>query len=435
MKATFLTLLLTWVVFGSSGSLSWAQEENVASASLPVSAAHSLFGDQCALCHVDFKGVSEDKCQACHAGPLHTTAQAFTPSCVSCHVEHKGLAELAQVADTQCAACHTDLRTKDDSPLRFAKKVTSFAQDHPEFAIPVTNGATPKRLRLDESGARQSDNARVKFTHEVHLKADLKGPKGPVQLACKNCHVPAADGRQMAPVTYEMACKDCHELVFDPRFPDRAVPHVLPEDVRAYLLLTFAEGRDRPPPPAPERGGRLTRPAPSLPVASSPQSVQAVEKVLYSVTCVQCHELERSSRRLPRIQATAIPAVWFPHAQFAHKAHRMLGCASCHVDVEKSGKTKDILLPGIEVCRQCHSSGAQKAGAQQNSTLADCVTCHVYHDKSTDVEWNGPFTIQRALTEGRPERKGQPEEKPRRRARPEGKTERRSQPVPGRTQP
>ena len=54
--------------------------------------------------------------------------------------------------------------------------------------------------QLDVPGGRRVDAASIKLNHKVHLKPDLKGPKGPVQLACRDCHLPAEDGVRMATV-------------------------------------------------------------------------------------------------------------------------------------------------------------------------------------------------------------------------------------------
>ena len=82
----------------------------------------------------------------------------------------------------------------------------------------------------------------------------------------------------------------------------------------------------------------------------------------------------------------AIPARWFPHSAFHHQVHlraakrrpaaRHTPCESCHsleVAVSKSQQTSDVLLPGIAVCQECHSSAG---GASQQ-----CVLCHTYHGK------------------------------------------------------
>jgi hypothetical protein len=413
MRATVFTwVMLSILVCG--GSRAWAQDAKESPEdTLPVSASHALFGKQCNLCHEPFRGASEKLCLGCHAGPLHNAAQDFVPGCLSCHVEHKGQEELAKAIQGQCVTCHADVKTKGGAPLTIAKTVTDFVQQHPQFALTVATQDPPKRLRLDERGARQMDRSNITFPHEEHLKAGLKSPKGPVQLGCKDCHVPSLDGKHMAPVTYLARCQSCHALNFDPQFPNRVVPHGSQQNVRAYLVMSFSERRGAPapaPPSVPAIRGRLTRPVLSVaPLNVTPgvaQQVSAAEKYLYTTTCNKCHVLEKGSAPVPLIVDPAIPAVWFSHARFAHRAHRMLECVACHTDVATSKKATDVLVPGIQLCRECHRAVTQEGpvAQHQNSASTQCVSCHVYHDKAGDVDWNGPFTVQRVLTEGVPKK-------------------------------
>src|SRR5262249_13622639 len=154
-----------------------ALEPDKPGATLPVSAAHALFGKQCNLCHEPFVGPSEKLCVGCHAGPLHNAAQTFTPPCVSCHVTRKGQDRLARVDTGQCLTCHSDLKTKDGTPLTVDRTVTDFVHGHPEFALTVSDTPAPEPLRLDKAGARQSDRSKIIFPHEKHLKPGLKSPK------------------------------------------------------------------------------------------------------------------------------------------------------------------------------------------------------------------------------------------------------------------
>jgi hypothetical protein len=405
VKVSVWLVLLTFTNLSLMFDVLHAQEKKgEASQAVPVSSAHALFGQQCEFCHEPLRGVVEQLCVRCHAGPAHNVVQTFTPPCGTCHTEHKGEQQLAMLSNDSCVSCHADVQLQEGATVRFAKKVTDFTQDHPQFALTVANGTSPRRLRLDDAGARQSDRATLKLNHELHLKPNLKSSKGPVQLDCKDCHAPDTDGMAMKPVKYEEHCQDCHALGFDPQFPNRVVPHGDVLYLHSYLVMTFSERRQEKPatPATPQRSGRLTRPVPSVaPISVSPsvaQRVAAAERYLYSVTCNKCHIVEGTGQPLPRIVPTAVPKIWFPHSRFAHRAHRMLECAACHEGVEKSSNTADVLLPGIQVCRDCHRASAQKDGAQQQSAPTECVTCHGYHDKSKDIQWNGPFTVKQVLT-------------------------------------
>src|SRR5579863_10098621 len=142
----------------------------------PLGHAHSLLGSKCAACHVgqaSFRRSATDQaCLACHNGPIHHADQAFTPSCSNCHVEHQGALRLASTSDRACTQCHANLTTTH-GPSKFAANIRGFDSSHPEFAA-VRPGA--------------SDPGTIKFNHHVHVKEDLRGPNGPVQLKCADCH-------------------------------------------------------------------------------------------------------------------------------------------------------------------------------------------------------------------------------------------------------
>jgi hypothetical protein len=366
-----LVLVVVCILVLLGGTWSEAQENTNSQATVPVSAAHALFGKQCGLCHEPFKGAPEPLCLKCHDGPVHAAAQTVTPSCISCHIEHKGQTKLAPVANEQCVTCHKDLKVKNGA-LLFAKKVTDFAKDHPEFAVSQKSGDGMKRVRLNEAGGSQSDRTTLLFPHEVHLKPELKSPKGQVQLTCKDCHATAEDGKQIAPVAYEKHCQSCHQLVFLPKLLNRFAPHAEPSVIRDFLVASFAK-----------------------------RQVAAAQEYLYTVTCNKCHVVENPRARMPTIARVAIPRVWLPHALFSHRSHRLLECAACHDNVTKSKTAADTNLPSIRVCQECHrASGQTTAATVQQSATVECVSCHDYHDKTKDRDWLGNFTVQRLLTEG-----------------------------------
>lgn len=354
---------------------------------------HAFFAQECFRCHKAWHGPSEEACQKCHTAPLHHRNQTFTPPCFSCHAEHREQSALAAVASQYCVQCHADLKSKESQTgaPRYQKNITDFTRDHPEFAITVAGKGVERRLRLSEKTARRADFATMKLNHQVHLKRGLKGPQGRVQLTCPSCHKPALDGLLMAPVTYDAHCKECHELGFDDQYPNRQVPHGSPEIVRAYLLRVYAEFTDemlRYPQIA--RGFPLSASTEKLD-PSIIRKVRQAESHLYSVTCKECHELNLKDGALPEVEKTGIPVIWFGHARFSHKAHRIVECESCHKGVDQSRETRDVLLPGIERCRDCHRHEGLAFSSQKSTALTQCTACHTYHDRSRGRSWVTPL--------------------------------------------
>ena len=342
----------------------------------PLARTHALLGRDCAACHVTqnvfARKVSDQACLACHDGPEHQAQQVFTPACMDCHVEHQGAFRLSDVRDESCTQCHANLKTRSGR-LTVAANITSFSDGHPEFAA----------LKARDPGT-------VKLNHQIHLSPNLRGPHGSVQLKCADCHQSA--GELMQPVNYEKHCAGCHPLQFDRRFAE-SVPHKKPEIVIDFVTAKFTSYIAAHPEEvhmADPADPRIMRPP--LPPARDAaewiaRRVADTKQLLWRKTCIECHTLKfRDPSALPEVPPAAIPARWFARAEFDHEAHQMLVCTECHSRARTSRETSDVLLPGIETCRECHNSGADSAESR-------CFECHVYHDWSKEKRIQGVFTI------------------------------------------
>lgn len=385
----------------------------------PLSPAHAVLTKDCSSCHVVsaafFGAKANDRaCLACHDGPIHHADQVFTPACSSCHVEHRGRMQLAATPDASCTQCHANLRASHSKP-NFATNVTNFESSHPEFAA----------LR-----AGFADPGTIKLNHAIHLKVNLAGPHGPVQLDCGDCHRPgtstqpprfgssdavadathitsgapaamlavaqsfgppsrSAARAYMAPPSYSKNCAGCHTLLFDKRFTE-GVPHDTTEIVHAFVVKKFQEYIAAHPSELHEAASTValpTKPLPISPRVYTPQQwvntrVAEAEQLLWAKTCKQCHALgltANAAAQLPAVAKSNITVRWFPHAVFDHDQHRLAACETCHVHARSSQDTADILLPGIRVCQDCHRSGPEGAESR-------CFECHNYHDWSKEKE-------------------------------------------------
>jgi hypothetical protein len=382
----------------------------------PMSPAHAFVGKRCEVCHTSTAGfflkhVDDDSCKSCHDGPVHQSRQMFTPACSSCHVEHQGSVQLAGVADRMCTQCHADLRTRDGH-ARYETAIGNFNTAHPEFA-PVRSGKDPGTVKLD---------------HEVHLKAGLKGPRGPVQMVCADCHRSPADARAwpysapqiqpvaaaapdplapqptrayMSPVNYEKHCAACHLLNFDRRFAE-PVPHKEPRVVHEFVVKKLSDYIAAHPEAIRQVEVPVQR-IPEVKIETRPardaadwvsMRVAEAEQLLWKKTCKECHAVKFGATPLPEIPKAQIAVRWLPHSVFSHDPHRMLDCTACHARAPKSKETADVLLPGIATCRQCHAS---QQTAPTDSAQARCFECHQYHDWTKQVPVNGRYTIPRLL--------------------------------------
>ena len=393
--------------------LAWLGVQAIRGESAPYSSgqmsrAHAVLSKQCGACHTNFVGgvrvggfrkhAEDQACLACHQAPAHHAEQPFTPSCGSCHTEHDGSPQLAHTKDSNCTQCHADLRLKN-GPAHFETAVLSFASKHPEFS------------------SLKSDPGKVAFNHAVHMKAGLIGAPGVhqerVQLECSDCHRPTSEaagpwrfgsakwqkgtevpeapartaGRAyMAPVAFDKHCIACHTMPFDKQVAGSA-PHGDPETVHTFVTGALREYLMKNP-NAWKPGHDDSRKVPgiekvSLAAARSSdewlrERTVEDENLLWRKTCKQCHEFRPSAQGAPparpQVVPSAIPSRWFKHATFDHASHGAIRCDSCHANAATSQLTSDVLVPGIESCRTCHS------GKGSGSADSGCFECHQYHD-------------------------------------------------------
>lgn len=373
----------------------------------PVSSSHRLFGDQCERCHTETWGpmkrlatldgdqmsVSEKACRECHNTADHSPLEIVqdVPHCARCHREHRPTHSLVSVDDTFCTRCHADLKVNKGS-LRVAAHIADFA-DHPEFSV----------LRL-----KSKDPTNLRFNHQVHL-----GPQGVLgpnrtlkKLECQTCHELDSERRYMLPLNFQRHCQECHsnELAFDPaRLPDRRAPH---GDATAALAAIRAEYAEHfaseaeaeakaPPPPSDERfNPARPRPRPAPPPASAKQQndlVTAARTRLFEGKggCRYCHDVKPTATGY-EVPGALPPERWMKMSTFRHNSHRLLTCASCHPAVASS-QTSDVLLPSIDLCRQCHNPEM----SVHRAVRSDCVACHEYHDHALDRKFDGPLTLEK----------------------------------------
>jgi len=379
----------------------------------PLAQAHAVFTQQCGLCHLTrtgtfFKEVSDEACLTCHDGPVHRANQRFTPHCSSCHREHRGDVRLSAASVASCTQCHSHLQTRDGQP-HFASAISSFDRTHPEFSALIGG---------------QIDHGKIRLNHYLHLQPNLIGPDHTrVQLSCDDCHRSEDSGTwpyaatvrtdpltqsserdnkvqvgaYMVPIRFTSHCAACHLLQFDRHFGSEQVPHDKPQVVHLFLKKRFQEYlaahpaviHEAEPPnrqvPEDTHAPRTARNATEWVQFRT----EDAEWLLWTKTCRQCHVLDSVAGTLPEVAPANIAPRWLRHAEFDHPAHRMMSCSACHVRTMESHDTSDILLPGIETCRQCH----REASSSREVAEGRCFECHQYHDWSQAKRTKGHFSI------------------------------------------
>lgn len=405
--ALFITVSVMAFAFGPRTRF-WFQ-------SRPVSTAHAMFNERCEACHVesfqtaarlvsfsrDVRSVHDETCQACHAGAPHHAGQSGDPHCVACHTEHRGQPVLARVSDQDCTQCHANLSARTGQTYSITNAVTSFESNHPEF------GGT---------GGAPSDPGTVRFNHKKHLELTVKNVQGIDKdlltraTQCAFCHEPDGNGRYMKPINYESHCKTCHPLGVSitggvpaaastaaEAFRRTPALHKDPMLVRAELRERLVQMLSEYPALASSAPAAATeRPIPgssgSAPAGEDDApwvraQLDHNESLLFDGAggCRYCHQVKtpRLRRQLPVYEPSHIPARWLTKSVFAHQPHRLLACTECH-DVKKSEQARDVNLPTMDSCRQCHRP---TAGAR-----TDCAECHRYHGSEREA-FRGVLTI------------------------------------------
>jgi len=354
----------------------------------PLSSAHQYFGSDCNVCHQQaFRPASDETCKTCHtdAHPHARITDQSQPElaaedCESCHREHNGDIGIIPRNQSLCSDCHQESMGHSGQTDTLAA-VSDFGVDHPQFKASLirfdaTGVAETERVALDAEGLREE--SMLTFPHDAHLDpAGIEAPDGEVVMECIDCHRTDAGGRLMAPINFENHCGACHQLNFDPSHPDRMVPHGKPAEVVDVLTEFYSElglrgaGREVEIDPL-----ESSDPAQVLMWARR-QALRTGDALFQDRACGECHQVSRqdSENRVSwEVEPARVAGIWFPKAQFDHASHTAMKCLDCHAALD-SDSSEDVLLPGIETCRECH------AGEQSENRLASaCISCHRFHN-------------------------------------------------------
>ncbi|MDX1569537.1 MAG: hypothetical protein R3200_03565 [Xanthomonadales bacterium] len=361
--------------------------------------AHHFFGENCELCHSQaFTRVQDKDCIACHVmTPVHAEPEFFDlpalteTSCSICHRDHNGPTGLINARQDLCTDCHGNLDERTNGTTVLAN-VTDFTDSHPQFKVELAGwdpagNYLPRRESLENAPLVEDSN--LKFPHDTHLNPEgINAPDGTRVLGCADCHRPEPGGSKMMPVAFETMCQDCHKLGFDPNAPDRQVPHgdapevlfTLEEYYTNKALRGGVEDASAPPAVRARRrpGERVSR-ADRLEILAwaNEQSRRIGQTLFEGQACGVCHTVQRVQAEQDiswRVEPVRVAGVWFGSALFTHDSHTTMDCESCH-EAQQSHVSDDVLIPGIENCRQCHG------GEHDDDKVASpCIDCHKYHD-------------------------------------------------------
>ncbi len=396
-----------------------------------VSRGHAYIEDDCRQCHAGFfEPVRNEDCMTCHHDiGRHSPPDFVMPAlddadCATCHLEHRGRdVDLADLGSGFCSDCHVDLAAQVFSTS--LRNASDFGEDHPPFKLALVTDPESEPTSVDWSEGL-TEASGLAFSHLRHVGKAVSGRGDRKQfLRCGACHEVDAGGRYMKPIAFEEHCQDCHRLDFDASAPPDFVPHGDPAVIRARVRGFYAnrvlEG-DVKDPAAPRRL-RLRRPGAVFSPDDAELSRQWVETKLAAVerrfyerpgTCATCHALApgAASDGGVGVAPVRIQTRWVPGSVFSHDSHTPFACVKCHPaaavfdpdpdsTLERpewsredsipyalvsrvpatpvSETSADVLIPRIDVCRECHAGAEARGGDQVPSP---CSMCHDFHVRS-----------------------------------------------------
>lgn len=382
----------------------------------------------CASCHREHRGrdaslvrIPDGHCTQCHgnlAAHLKSGAKTVFQNAVTRFDKDSHPQFSVEGADRKRVPLD---KATDPGRLKFNHKVhLSPGMATKEGGNPaLTLDKLPERFRKRYRQAGQKDQDLVKLDcascHRLD-SGDFGIKEGQLDGLPADAVLPKRNGGgYMLPVVYENQCQACHPLTFerkdrdDPPSGHVAVPHRLqPKDLRDFLEGHYTGQILR------GKFKLLDQEVPKRPLpGKSPLTGQETEKVrkvigdkvdvalkgllLGKKTCGECHVFGNAKGEetgLPaklsdvadlRVLRPSVPDVWFKHAVFNHVAHRAVNCKDCHAGAYPDGKnasvsSKDVLIPGIDNCVQCHGPQRVKDGVTHGGARSDCVECHRYHN-------------------------------------------------------
>lgn len=378
----------------------------------PLSQSHQPFAADCHSCHrVPYQHARDQECVACHqrikehvpraelTGPQGAAFRDLR--CAECHRDHKG-AQMAPRAQEQCAACHVDVTSV--AADADSERATDFRTEHPQFRLSLVDADNPKLIRRVRQSKQDSsqmvERSNLKFNHKLHLDPngvrDPDGKRDPTGvrdaqgrrtvLKCANCHEPDAGGHLMKPIVMEQHCQQCHSLAFEPQLTKRQVPHGSEAAVSTMLREFYARLvlGDVPPDVNPPPDLRRSRPGAVLTYQDRQAALQIADQKAKLVlndlyekreVCSTCHTVKRTADDTGwDIAPVRVTQIWMPQALFTHAKHTTETCTSCH-DITRSTEAKQIAMPKITTCRECHVGARMVSG----KVTSDCATCHKFH--------------------------------------------------------
>lgn len=398
LSVAVLALFLLWPLvggqFGGINQLARSAGVSPEGAWVPggPSDAHAFFMDDCGACHTTpFVRTKDTTCGNCHGGiadhsdetwyATHPEVEAL--ACNDCHREHNGADGLIAKHARDCVNCHNDM---GDFPESDIATVNSFRKHHPTFSPTVPARTDGQLVFTDVQLPFDNEQSGLHFNHASHTDADgIKGPDGTEVLACVDCHANDAGRVGHQPINQQEHCARCHVMTFDEGDPTAELPHapahIVQKTIDEHFVRRALEGAfETPDRNAPRFNPLRRRPGAKL---TGPQRAEALDwaaekadqkakEVFSKNVCGVCHESTETDGRWA-VQPVALQSTFLTGHRFDHGGHASMDCVDCHA-TDSSDSARDLLLPGIDNCRDCHGDWRD-----DNVAPSACIDCHGFH--------------------------------------------------------
>lgn len=371
------------------------------------------------------------QCHHEHLGFNHDLLDIADESCVRCH---KDLSQYAKDQSKQFYSItsfdpsggHPKFPTLDGQDGKEKPKdpgTISFSHvQHMRLGQPRKPGdATAKTFKSlgarfqDQYQDRQQDGFVQLTCGDCHQRDHKVDGFGAMELYVPNFKAMGAKGNAepiplqsnehvlYKPVEFSRHCQACHQLdvphELDFKDIDRLTTIVETQQSQRKTESANRENIRMDPQDEDNRRFEQSNSGENLVELLKQKDPKAKKTLFLTYGCNKCHQYSNddapNSNVTNIVMPSSIKSQWLKDATFTHGSHLNVNCQECHnmeLDSDKApdamnpplgGHASQILIGGVETCRNCHvvdeKVRAEKQAKNVNIATADCIDCHRYH--------------------------------------------------------
>ena len=368
------------------------------------------------------------QCHHEHLGFNHDLLDIADESCVRCHKDLSQYASdqkknFTSITSFDKSGGHPEFPTLDEKKAKDPGTISFSHVQHMRLGQPRKPG---------DATARTFQSIGVRFQEQYNDRQQ----DGFVQLTCSDCHqrdhevsgfagmaameaytpnyeptgtksnsIPFQSNEHVLykPIEFSKHCQACHQLDVPHELDFKDIDR-LTEIVETEHLRRKVESANRQTPkgdPQDEDNRRFEQSSSgkNLVELLKNKDPEAKKTLFRTYSCNKCHQYSDENVASASVDnivmASGIKSQWLKDAAFNHGSHLNVNCQECHnmelssnkapddPDPPTGGLASQILIGGVETCRNCHvvneTDRAKKEKENVNVATADCIDCHRYH--------------------------------------------------------